>query len=89
MPNDKKLQLKIVVNTEDVHVDANEEQPLHAVAQHALNSSQSKGRPLSDFDLKDASGTILDQSKKVADYQIQNNSVLYLTLKTGVTGTAP
>ena len=88
MASDKKVSVKVVVNTEDVVVEAHTEQPLHVVAGHALKNSQSSARPLSDFDLKDANGVILDQNKKGSDIGLAEGSVLYLTLKAGITGSA-
>lgn len=81
-----KISLIVVVNTEDISVDANLNAPLHAVAQHALKQSDSKDRPLSDFDLKDSSGNPLDLSKKVEDFGFSPGTKLFLALKVGIQG---
>lgn len=83
---DNKISLIVVVNTEDVGVDANLNAPLHTVAQHALNRSESKDRPLADFDFKDGSGTPLDLSRKVGDLNLAPGSKLFLSLKVGIQG---
>jgi hypothetical protein len=81
-----KMPLVVVVNTEDVPVEANVNAPLQTVAQHALNGSESKDRQLSDFDFKDASGTPLDLAKKVGDYGFTPGTKLFLSLKVGIQG---
>jgi hypothetical protein len=83
---DNKISIVVVVNTEDVSVSANVNQPLHVVAEHALKDSESKDRPLTDFDLKDSSGTKLDLAMKVGDAGVQDGAKLYLALRAGVTG---
>jgi hypothetical protein len=81
-----KIPLVVVVNTEDVSVEANVNAPLQTVALHALNSSESKDRELSDFDLKDGSGNVLDLAKKVGDYGFAPGTKLFLSLKVGIQG---
>jgi hypothetical protein len=83
---DNKISIVVVVNTEDVSVSANVNQPLHAVAQQALKQSESKDRQLSDFDLKDANGNKLDLDAKVGDAGVRDGAKLYLSLRAGVTG---
>jgi hypothetical protein len=83
---DNKISIVVVVNTEDVSVSVNVNQPLHVVAELALKDSESKDRPLTDFDLKDSSGTKLDLNTKVGDADIQDGAKLYLALRAGVTG---
>jgi hypothetical protein len=83
---DNKIPLVVVVNTEDVPVEANVHAPLQTVAQHALNNSESKSRPLSDFDFKSSDGTILDLGRKVEEYHFAPNTKLYLSLRVGIQG---
>jgi hypothetical protein len=82
----EKISLIVVVNTEDVEVEANVNAPLHTVAQHALNKSDSKDRGLDDFDFKDGSGNLLDLSKKVEDFHFAAGTKLFLSLKAGILG---
>ena len=81
-----KITLVIVVNTEDVPIEANLHAPLHTVAQHALNKSESKDRQLEDFEFKDPAGNPLDLSKKVEDYRFSSGTKLFLSLKVGIQG---
>jgi hypothetical protein len=83
---DNKIRLLVVVNTEDVTVEANLHAPLQTVAQHALNNSESKDRPLSDFDFKSSTGTPLDLAKKVEEYHFASGTKLFLSLKVGIQG---
>ena len=83
---ENKIRLIVVVNTEDVAVDANIHAPLQTVAQHALNNSESKDRPLSDIDFKSPTGTPLDLGKKVEEYQFVSGTKLFLSLKVGIQG---
>ena len=83
---DNKISLIVVVNTEDVTVEANLHAPLQTVAQHALEKSGSKDRALSDFDFKAPNGSILDLGKKVEDYHFAAGTKLFLSLRVGVQG---
>jgi hypothetical protein len=81
------ISIVVVVNTEDVAVDnVNPNSPLKSVAERALNKSESKDRPLSDFDFKNADGIDLDLSKKVGEAGITDGAKLYLALRAGITG---
>lgn len=84
--SDNKISLIVVVNTEDVAVDANVKAPLQTVAQHALNKSDSKDRPLSDFDLKDGNGNVLDLTRKLESFGFTPRTKLFLTLRVGIQG---
>lgn len=86
MSPDNKIQLLVVVNGVETLVDANINAPLRTVAEHALSSTGNSGRPLSDWEFKDADGKPLDLKKKVGDFHFVNGVVLYLTLVVGVNG---
>ena len=60
--------------------------PLRVVAEHALSRTQNTGRPLSDWEFKDAEGRALDLSRKVGDYHFAGGAVLYLTPTVGANG---
>lgn len=80
------VSLTVVVGGVPTTVEANLNAPLHTVAQHALNQSASTGRPLSDWELKDAAGNPLDLSRKVGDLQLAPGAELFLSLAVGVNG---
>lgn len=86
MPGPNSLPLVIVVNGAETMVEANLNAPLHTVAQHALHDSGNQGRPLSDWELKNEAGQLLDLNRKVRDFGFGPGTVLYLTLLVGVNG---
>jgi hypothetical protein len=81
-----KIQIVVVVNGVETTVDANLNAPLQTVAQHALNETGHQGRPLSDWEFKDAHGNPLDLQRKVGDFHFASGVILYLTLTVGVNG---
>ena len=83
---DNKISLRVVVNGAETIVSANVNAPLQTVAQHALNQTGNQGRPLADWQLKDASGNILDVGQKVGDLGLAGGALLYLTLGVGANG---
>jgi hypothetical protein len=87
MASPHKTQLLVVVNGVETLVEANESAPLKTVAQHALSASGNNGRPLSDWELKDEQGRLLDLDRKVGSFGFAPNALLYLTLTVGVNGT--
>ncbi len=83
---DNNIPLRVVVNGAEVTVKANVNAPLQTVAQHALNETGNQGRPLADWQLKDASGNILDLATKVGEFAFSAGALLYLTLRVGANG---
>lgn len=83
-----KRQLLVVVNGVEVLVDANLHAPLRTVAEHALARTGNVGRPLDDWEFKDAQGRPLDLTRKVGEFSFTAETVLYLTLSVGVNGAA-
>lgn len=86
MSTTEKIQLVVVVNGVETLVEAAPNAPLRTVAQHALNASGNQGRPLSDWELKDETGQLLDLERAVNSFNFAASAVLYLTLSVGVNG---
>lgn len=86
MPSNNSVTLMVVVNGVETAIEANVNAPLRTVAQHALAQTQNAGRPLSDWEFKDANGQTLDVARKVGDYHFSPGTVLYLTPTVGVNG---
>jgi hypothetical protein len=80
------IQLLVVVNGTETHIVANVNAPMRTVAEHALEQTEHRGRPLSDWELKDNNGRTLDLSRKVGEFRFGSNVILYLTLCVGVNG---
>ena len=83
--NDKLVSMTIVVNTYPTEVTINENAPLKAAAEKALEQTHTTGRPLNDYELK-LNDRVLDMEKKVKDYDIKDGATLFLSLKAGTGG---
>jgi hypothetical protein len=83
--NEKLITLVIVVNTTPTKVKINENAPLKAAAEKALEQTHNTGRPLSDYELK-LGDQVLDMNKKVKDYGLKDGTELFLSLKAGTGG---
>ncbi len=86
MPNRNEIELNVVVNGQPVLVKANVEAPVSTLIEHALNQSGNSGQPASNWELRDASGQILDPTRKIEDYNLQSGATLFLNLKAGIGG---
>jgi hypothetical protein len=83
--NEKLITLVIVVNTTPTSVKINENAPLKAAAQKALEQTHNTGRPLDDYEMK-LGDKVLDMNKKVKDYDLKDGTELFLSLKAGTGG---
>ena len=86
MPSSNKITLNVVVNGTEALVQANVNEPLHVVAQRALNETHNSGRPLAEWELKDGSGRVLDLNAQVSSFQFAESTTLYLQPTVGVNG---
>lgn len=80
------IVLTVVVNGQQTKVEANPEAPLHTVIPKALEQTGNAGQPPDNWELRDASGALLDLSKKIEEFGFHSNTVLFLNLKAGVGG---
>lgn len=83
--NQNKVLLIVIVNGEPVEINANVNSPLTAVISQALDETENSGREPEDWQLK-WNGQILDAEKKVGEFEFQNGTELFLSLKAGVGG---
>ena len=83
------ITLRIIVNSTPTDVEANPNQQLHVVAQHALNQTNQQGRPLSEWELRDSNGNVLDLGRTVESYGLSSGTTLYLQPTVGVQGVIP
>jgi hypothetical protein len=83
-----KVQLTIIVNGQPTELEANVNEPLHAIVPRALQQTQNLGQPPDMWELRDAAGVILDQTKKISEYGFGSGTRLFLNLKAGVGGAA-
>lgn len=86
MSHPNEVDLTIVVNGQAVSVKANSHAPLQTAALHALQQSGNSGQPIENWELRDASGQVLDAARKVGDFEFPAGTSLFLNLKAGVGG---
>jgi hypothetical protein len=86
MPHGNQIELNVVVNGQPVLVKANVEAPVSTLIEHALQQSGNSGQPIGNWELRDASGQILDPTRKIEDYNLQSGATLFLNLKAGIGG---
>lgn len=87
MPN--QVAVTVVVNGTPTDIDANENAPLHTVIPRALEQTGNTGQPPENWELRDASGVLLDGSRKIKDYLAAagpDGLRVFLSLKAGVGG---
>ena len=68
-------------------VEANVNQPLHAIKGKALSqTSNAAGQPPENWEFRDAPGAVIDESKKIGELGLTDGSRVFLNLKAGVGG---
>lgn len=82
----KKVQIAVIVNGQPTLVEVNGNAPLQTVIPHALEQTGNTGQPPDNWELRDANGTLLDTSQKIASFNFPADVRLFLNLKAGVGG---
>jgi Protein of Unknown function (DUF2604) len=85
MASDKQL-LTIIVNGVPASVERNEHAPLLSAIEAALQQTGNVGQPPENWELRDASGNLLDVHQKIADFHFPADVKLFLSLRAGVGG---
>jgi adenine-specific DNA glycosylase len=86
MPQQNQIELNVVVNGQPTPVKANVEAPVSTLIERALQQSGNSGQPVANWELRDASGQLLDPSRKIEDFNLHSGATLFLTLKAGIGG---
>jgi uncharacterized protein DUF2604 len=86
MANPSEVAIEVVVNGQPVSVTANRNAPLRTVVPEALKLSNNQGQPPENWELRDASGQLLDLGRKIEDFGFAEDVKLFLSLKAGVGG---
>jgi hypothetical protein len=81
-----KVSLEVVVNGSPTPIEANVNQPLHAIKGKALSQTGNSGQPPENWEFRDAPGALIDESKKVGELGLTDGSRVFLNLKAGVGG---
>lgn len=84
--HEEKILLTVIVNGQPTEVTAESTTPLHVVIVRALEQTGNQGQPPAKWELRDASGVILDPQQTVGDYGFVSGTRLFLNLKAGVGG---
>lgn len=84
--SDNKIQITVIVNGVATDVEANLNAPLGTIIPRALEQTGNTGQPPENWELRDAQGTLLDTSQKIASFGFPPGVHLMLNLKAGVGG---
>ena len=85
---DKKETITVIVNGEPTEVEANQNAPIHTLINKALEQTGNVGQPAENWELKDATGNLLPQDKKIKDFNFPEDVILSLNLKAGAGGSS-
>jgi hypothetical protein len=86
MTSPNEIDLAVVVNGQPVQVKENIQAPLRTLMEHALQKSGNLGQSIENWELRDASGQILDPARKIGEFNFAAGTRLFLNLKAGVGG---
>ena len=67
-------------------VDVNIKAPLHVAVHKALRETGNTGRPFEEWEVRDASGALLESNRTPQELRLTNGSRLFLSLKVGAGG---
>ena len=81
-----QIDLNFIINGETFPVETNIEAPLSSAVEKALSKSHNTGRPISEWEVRDASGALLDISQQVKDLGLKDGARLFLSLRVGAGG---
>ena len=84
MKKDKKDEVTVIVNGEEVEVAANENATLQSILQKALKESGNEGRPEGDWNFFDREGNALSKTSKIGAYAV--GFTFFLNLNVGAGG---
>ncbi len=86
MPQKHQIDLNVIVNGQPTPVKANVEEPIKTLIERALQESGNSGQPIANWELRDASGQVLDPNRKIEEFNLQPGATLFLNLKAGIGG---
>jgi len=86
MPQTNQIELNVVTNGHPTPVKTNVEAPVSTLIEHALQQSGNSGQPIGNWELRNASGQILDPTRKIEDFNLQSGATPFLNLKAGIGG---
>lgn len=82
----QKIHLIFIINGKDFPVEISVEAPLLAAVSDALKESGNTGRPVDDWEVRDAKGVLLETGRTIEDLRLHNGARLFLSLRVGAGG---
>jgi len=82
----QETTLVFIINGADYPVQTNINAPLKQAVARALGDSRNTGRPPSEWQVRDATGVLLELERKISDYNFQDGTRLFLSLGVGAGG---
>lgn len=81
-----KLRIVFIINGVDFSIDANVNAPLMEAVQQALAESKNTGREPDEWEVRDASGVLLEKNRTPKDLGLSEGVRLFLSLRVGAGG---
>ena len=83
---DHKIKIIFIINGQDYSIESNVNAPLMAAVQLALTESDNTGRPPEEWEVRDASGVLLEKNRTPKDLGLLEGVRLFLSLRVGAGG---
>ena len=83
---EKEIEITVIVNGQPTQVVAHERDPLETIIPTALSQTGNTGQPPENWELRDASGEVLNVEKEIHTFHFPQGVRLFLNLKAGVGG---
>jgi len=83
---DHKVRLIFIINGQDYPIEANTQAPLIEAVQRALAESDNMGRSPDEWEVRDASGVLLEKNRSPNDLGLIEGVRLFLSLSVGAGG---
>jgi hypothetical protein len=80
------FSIVFIVNGQDVPLEVNPHEPLHAARNQALAKSHNTGRPPDEWEIRDERGNLLDPGARIESFNFGSGVRLFLTLRVGAGG---
>lgn len=83
---DNKINLVFIINGQDFPIEVAAHAALMSAVQRALAESGNTGRPPDEWEVRDASGVLLEKTRSPADLGLRDGTRLFLSLRVGAGG---
>lgn len=86
--DDHKINLIFIINGANFNVETNVNAPLSEAVGRALSGSGNTGRPVSEWQVRDSNGMLLQTDLKIEDFRFSSGTRLFLSLAVGAGGSS-